>query len=149
MFRKNPFRTNYSSFFFRKIRILPFVSIIYMIRIRLFGLQESIQRHFSDAQYVRLPKKSERSICQGQHGRSSFAWVCQRCWTHWCNAGVCRENTFTYKGCWCKAPERHGTMTSCGSRCWRRKRKSRCRSSDVELLFDSGAASQAIPVFFV
>ena len=108
----------------QKVQILTVCSN--MIRIRFYGLRELIQRHFSDAQCVRLPKKSERSICQGQHGRSSFAWICQRCWTHWCNAGVCRENTFTYKGCWCKAPERHGTMTSGGSRCWRRKRKSRC-----------------------
>ena len=52
MFRKkNPFRTNYSSIFLQKFRILPFFSFIYTIRIRFFGPGELIQNHFRAAQY--------------------------------------------------------------------------------------------------
>ena len=49
--KKIPSRTNYSSIFLRKFRILPFFSIIYMIRIRFFGPGELIQRYFSGVQY--------------------------------------------------------------------------------------------------
>ena len=38
-------------FFLRTFRILPFFSIIYMIRIRFFGLRESFQQKFRAAQY--------------------------------------------------------------------------------------------------
>ena len=41
--KKNPRRTNYSSIFLYKFRILPFFSFMYMIRIRFFGPGELIQ----------------------------------------------------------------------------------------------------------
>ena len=44
MFRKNPFRTNYSSFFSSKVQNLIVFPIIYMIRIRFFGPGELIQK---------------------------------------------------------------------------------------------------------
>ena len=45
-FEKNPFRTNYSSIFSSKVQNLTVFSIIHMIRIRFFGPQELIQKHF-------------------------------------------------------------------------------------------------------
>ena len=43
MYRKNPFRTNYS-FFSSKVQNLTVFSIIYMIRIRFFGPEELFQK---------------------------------------------------------------------------------------------------------
>ena len=48
--KKNPRRTNYSSFFSSKVQNLTVFSIIYMIRIRFFGPVELIQNGFSAAQ---------------------------------------------------------------------------------------------------
>ena len=49
--KKNLFRTNYSSIFSSKVQNLTVFSIIYMIRIRFFGPQELIQKHFRAARY--------------------------------------------------------------------------------------------------
>ena len=51
MFRKNPFRTNYSSIVSSKLQNLTVFSIIYMIRIRFFGLGELIQNGLGTTQY--------------------------------------------------------------------------------------------------
>ena len=48
--KKNPFQTNYSSFFSEKVQNLTVFSIIYMIRIRFFGPGELIQNYFRRAQ---------------------------------------------------------------------------------------------------
>ena len=48
--KKNPFRTNYSSFFSAKVQNLAVFSFIYMIRIRFFGPQELIQNGFRAGQ---------------------------------------------------------------------------------------------------
>ena len=50
MFRKNLFRTNYSSFS-SKVQNLTVFSVISMIRIRFFGPGELFQRRFRAARY--------------------------------------------------------------------------------------------------
>ena len=56
--KKNPFRTNYSSFFSAKVQNLAVFSFIYMIRIRFFGPQELIQNGFRRARYRSVQSKS-------------------------------------------------------------------------------------------